>query len=162
MIVDATRESRLEEIEALYRRRLAEFVRVATAISGSAERGADAVQDGFAQAVRKVDQYRGDGPIDAWVWQIVVNAARRETRRRLTDDIPPDLAAANGHRDDVSHIRDAIATLPDRQRQVLFLRYYADLDLAAIAEALGIRPGTVAATLHQAHAALRTRLEASC
>ena len=159
MTVDATREGRLEEIEALYRLRLAEFVRVATAISGSADRGADAVQDGFAQAVRNTGQFRGDGPIDAWVWRIVVNAARREARRRPVGEIPSDLAAANGHHDDASHIRDAIAGLADRQRQVLFLRYYADLDLAAIAEALSIRRGTVAATLHQAHAALRSRLE---
>lgn len=48
MTVDATREGRLEEIEALYRLRLAEFVRVATAISRSADRGADAVQDRIA------------------------------------------------------------------------------------------------------------------
>ena len=42
----------------------------------------------------------------------------------------------------------------------LFLRYYADLDYASIAAALGIKPGTVAATLSAAHAALRKELEA--
>jgi DNA-directed RNA polymerase specialized sigma24 family protein len=42
---------------------------------------------------------------------------------------------------------------------VLFLRYYADLGYAAIADALGIQPGTVAATLNHAHAALRKLLE---
>jgi DNA-directed RNA polymerase specialized sigma24 family protein len=41
----------------------------------------------------------------------------------------------------------------------VFLRYYADLDYAAIAEALGVSTGTVAATLNQAHTTLRTRLE---
>jgi RNA polymerase sigma factor (sigma-70 family) len=48
--------------------------------------------------------------------------------------------------------------LPERQRLVLFLRYYADLDYAAIADALEIKSGTVAATLHTAHAALRRQL----
>jgi DNA-directed RNA polymerase specialized sigma24 family protein len=42
---------------------------------------------------------------------------------------------------------------------VLFLRYYADLDYDAIAEALGISPGTVGATLHAAHKAMRERLK---
>jgi DNA-directed RNA polymerase specialized sigma24 family protein len=42
---------------------------------------------------------------------------------------------------------------------VAFLRYYADLDYEGIASVLGIAPGTVAATLNAAHAALRERLE---
>ena len=56
-------------------------------------------------------------------------------------------------------MRQVLAELPERQRLVVFLRYFADLEHARIAEALGIRPGTVAATLNAAHAALRRRLE---
>ncbi len=53
----------------------------------------------------------------------------------------------------------ALARLPERQRIVVFLRYYADLDYAAIGQALGIRTGTVSATLNAAHAALQIQLE---
>jgi len=42
---------------------------------------------------------------------------------------------------------------------MLFLRYYADLEYDAIAEALGVAPGTVAATLSQARSSLRRKLE---
>jgi RNA polymerase sigma factor (sigma-70 family) len=56
-------------------------------------------------------------------------------------------------------VRAAAAALPERQRLVLFLRYYADLDYAAIAAALGITEGTVGATLNAAHAVLRRSLE---
>ena len=42
---------------------------------------------------------------------------------------------------------------------MLFLRYYADLDYAAIAEALGIARGTVSATLHAARSNLQAKLE---
>jgi RNA polymerase sigma factor (sigma-70 family) len=49
--------------------------------------------------------------------------------------------------------------LPERQRLALFLRYYADLDYAAIAAALGISPGTVGALLHTARTSLRRTLE---
>jgi RNA polymerase sigma factor (sigma-70 family) len=48
--------------------------------------------------------------------------------------------------------------LTDRQREVLFLHYYADLDYAAIAEALGISTGTVGATLSTARRVLRQTL----
>ena len=48
-----------------------------------------------------------------------------------------------------------VARLPERQRTALFLRYYADLDYAAIAELLSIRPGTVGKLLHDARATLR-------
>jgi RNA polymerase sigma factor (sigma-70 family) len=56
-------------------------------------------------------------------------------------------------------MRALIASLPERQRLALFLRYYADLDYESIASTLGITSGTVGATLNAAHAALRSTLE---
>ena len=53
---------------------------------------------------------------------------------------------------------DALATLTRRQRQVLVLRYWLDLDQQAIAETLGVAVGTVKATTHHAMAALREAL----
>jgi RNA polymerase sigma-70 factor (ECF subfamily) len=66
--------------------------------------------------------------------------------------------ATNGHRE-TGAAAAALASLPERQRLALFLRYYADLDYAGIAEALGISRGTVSATLHAAHASLQTKLK---
>jgi RNA polymerase sigma factor (sigma-70 family) len=60
--------------------------------------------------------------------------------------------------DEAAAIRGCLALLPERQRLALFLRYYADLDYATIARALGVRRGTISATLNQAHAALRPLL----
>ena len=51
-----------------------------------------------------------------------------------------------------------MAALPERQRLVLFLRYYADLDYRRIAQILRVEVGTVSATLHAAHASLRRAL----
>ena len=56
-------------------------------------------------------------------------------------------------------MRAALTLLPERQRIVIFLRYYVDLDYATIAAILEISEGTVAATLHSARAALRRRFE---
>ena len=52
----------------------------------------------------------------------------------------------------------ALRGLPPRRRLVVFLRYFADLSYPEIAEVVGISEGTVAATLHQARAALHDAL----
>ena len=142
------------ELERLYRARFAHFVRVAAAITRDEDSAFDAVQEGFAAAIRSRRSFRGDGPLEAWVWRIVVNQARRAARVR---EAPEPEAVFEG--DDPTPLRDAIARLPERQRLVLFLRYYADLDYAAIANALDIAPGTVAATLHAAHASLHNAFQ---
>jgi RNA polymerase sigma-70 factor (ECF subfamily) len=152
------------DLEALYRRRYGVFLRVATAIVGDEPLAADAVHDGFVRAVRHRRRFRGEGSLEAWVWRIVVNEARKRRARERRLPTPSNnllLAAcgrveSNGRGDDV---RAVVATLPERQRLVLFLRYYADLEYEAISEALDIAPGTVAATLHAAHAAIRKQLE---
>jgi RNA polymerase sigma-70 factor (ECF subfamily) len=143
-----------EQLEELYRTHLAEFQRTATAIAGDRESGKEAVQEGFAKAIRARRQFRGEGSLDAWVWKLVVNAARDARRREQRHprlDLPP------------SEANDGTANLPlagltSRQAEVLFLHYYADLSYATIAEALGIQVGTVGATLHTAREALRRGL----
>src|SRR5438132_9202988 len=85
----------LDEIEHVYRTRLADFVRVARAITGDAETARDAVQEAFATAVRKRRSYRGDGSVAAWLWRAVVNKARDSVRTRSAPVEPA--AAANGH-----------------------------------------------------------------
>jgi RNA polymerase sigma factor (sigma-70 family) len=148
----------LDEIEAVYRQQYSSFLRVAAAITGDEESGRDAVQDGFAGAVRSHHRYRRSGTLEAWLWRAVVNAAR--TRRRATlvcEPLADDaLASENGTRSD---IRALLAALPERQRLIVFLRYFADLDYRTIARVAGVRTGTVSATLSAAHDALRTRLK---
>ena len=143
------------DIESLFRLRYREFLRVALAITGSREAAEDAVQEGLARALAGRRRFRRAGSLEAWVWQIVVNAARTARRQGR-----PPLEATTAHTEPADGtVRAAIAALPERQRLALFLRYYADLDYATIAAALGVARGTVSATLHQAHAALRRSLE---
>ena len=154
-----SRGASLDELEALYRSRFDVFARVAASVTGDSERARDAVQEAFATAVLKRGSFRSDGPLEAWLWRIVLNAARLDVRRTIPAvdyDVP---AAANGLAERDAELRVALARLPERQRTAIFLRYYADLYYAAIGEVLGIRTGTVSATLTAAHAALRSRLE---
>ena len=144
--------------------RFAEYVRVATAIAGDRERGRDAVQEAFARAIAGCQAYRGDGPLEAWLWRAVTNAAHNQRRAQhclvpaagLGDEIGQELAAA-ADRDDA--LRRRLAALPERQRLALFLRYYGDLSYREIADALGLSTGAVSATLAAAHRTLRRRLQ---
>jgi RNA polymerase sigma-70 factor, ECF subfamily len=149
---------RLRELEALYRARFGHFLRVANAIVGDRERARDAVQDAFADAIRSRATFRGEGPLEAWVWRAVVNAARKaQQRRRPVPPLEPPTPNGRGP-EPGAEVAALIALLPERQRLAIFLRYYADLDYRSIAEALGIEVGTVSATLATAHASLRKAL----
>lgn len=151
----------LDELEELYRERYARFHRLARALTGSEDEALDAVQDAFARAVRARRSFRGDASAETWVWRTLVNVcgdARRRQGPRTTDDPPEQAATTNGHAHEWPELRAAVAALPDRQRLILFLYHYADLDQASIAAVAGVRRGTVAATLHQAHASLRRAL----
>jgi RNA polymerase sigma-70 factor (ECF subfamily) len=148
------RDRTLEQIEDLYRRRFPYFVQVAQAIVGDRERAVEAVQDGFADAIKARATFRGEGPLEAWVWRIVVNAATKATRKPLVEvgeefeeayEVPPSVFEASPF----------VSRLPERQRLVVFLRYYAGLDYRAIAETVGIEVGTVSASLATAHATIR-------
>ena len=105
------------------------------------------------RAVRKRRGFRGTGTLEAWVWRIVVNAARDARRRRPAVSEPVE-RSTNGHAPVIP-----LDLLTERQREIVFLHYYADLDYAAIADALAISPGTVGATLNTARRTLRAALE---
>jgi RNA polymerase sigma factor (sigma-70 family) len=157
--ITAPRAAETDEIEAVYRRRHREFIRVAASITGDAESARDAVQEGLARAFAARASLRRRGSVEAWLWKVVVNAARNAARRRRDHGEPAAAEALERERDPERElVRAAVAGLPERQRLVLFLRYYADLDYAAIARVLGVRRGTVSATLNHAHAALRRSL----
>ena len=156
------RGASLDELEALYRNRFEIFARIAASVTGDAERACDAVQEAFAVAVRKRGSFRREGPLEAWVWRIVLNAARSDMRRTTAVVDYDDHALSNGRPEADAELRAALALLPERQRTAVFLRYYADLDYATVAEVLGVSAGTVGAALNSAHKTLKVRLERAC
>jgi RNA polymerase sigma factor (sigma-70 family) len=152
----------MEAIEAVYRTRAADFFRFALAKTGDPERARDAVQEGFARAIRGGATFQGTGPLEAWVARCVLNAALDLNRvfSRMQSE-PEDVAADSmtASDDSGSVIRDAVRQLPQRQRDALFLRYYLDFDYRAIAEVLDVEVGTISATLHAARNSLMDALQ---
>ena len=149
----------VNELERLYRSGFHRYLRVAEAIAGNPDSGRDAVQEGFARALRHRSDFRGEAQISTWVWACVVNAAKaaRPQRESSIGEETPEPGVEEGRLS--SGLGNLIVLLPERQRLALFLRYYADLDYRSIAGALGVEIGTVGATLNKAHAALRRQLE---
>ncbi|MGD0273816.1 MAG: sigma-70 family RNA polymerase sigma factor [Gaiellaceae bacterium] len=149
-------------LEQLYRDRYPRFLRLALAIVGSREAAADVVQEAFARALRHRSELRSEEALESWLWRTVVNTGRTQSkrgRRHAGLESAEEIASSNGHAEPWPELRAAVAALPERQRQALFLRHYADLDYEQIGEVLGIARGTVAATLHTAHRSLRGTLE---
>jgi RNA polymerase sigma-70 factor, ECF subfamily len=143
-------------IEDVYRARYPSFLRFGFALLGNREQARDAVQETFAEALRKSGSFRGEGSLDGWLWRTMLNTCRQEQRRRarIANEEPPE-RATNGLPPEWPELRAAVAALPARERHVVFLRYYAGLAQDDIAAVLGVRPGTVAATLSHARAKLR-------
>jgi RNA polymerase sigma factor (sigma-70 family) len=156
--VARVRDELLEEVELTYRRRYPAFLRVAVAITGDEQLGADAVQDAFVGIVRSRRGIRRRGALEAFAWRAVVNAARDRRAVRIETPALHEAAEAS-HAEPDERVRRAVAGLPERQRLVLFLRYFADLDYEAIARVMRVRPGTVAAALNAARASVRESLE---
>jgi RNA polymerase sigma factor (sigma-70 family) len=150
----------LHAIEAIYRRRGADFFRFALARTSDPELARDAVQEGFARAIRARDSFRGSGSLEAWIGRCVLNAALDASQtfgdQELGEgpDIPPSTLESPDE-----DVRSAVRRLPQRQRDALFLRFYLDFDYATIAETLGIEVGTVSATLHAARENLTQALQ---
>lgn len=148
------------EIEALYRGRSHAFLYSVTAFLRDGDAALDVVQEAFALALRRRGSFRGEASLETWVWRIVLNAARDRERSRRRQAVPEPLGLPDQESAEVvDHLRSVLLSLPERQRLAVFLRYYADMSYGQIAEALGVRPGTVAASLHAAHASLRQQIE---
>jgi RNA polymerase sigma factor (sigma-70 family) len=144
-------------IEGLYRERFPAFLLSVTALLRDGEAALDVVQQGFALALARRQTFRNDGSLEAWVWRIVLNVARDEQRSQKRQRSRPEGQPYARHEHD-DELRAKLRALPERQRLAIFLRYYADMSYADIAEVLGITTGTVAASLNAAHVALRRDL----
>lgn len=154
-ISTSTVDNRSRAIEQVYRERYSVFRSALTALVGNTDAAHAVVQEAFARALRSRRRYRGDGPLEAWIWKIAVRCAL-ETRHRSQpislDEISGAPAPPGPESDPI--LAAALRNLPPRRRLVVFLRYFADLSYAEIADICEMSEGTVAATLAQARAAL--------
>jgi RNA polymerase sigma factor (sigma-70 family) len=120
------------------------------------------------RAFFSLGRLRAAGSFLAWLMGIAERVALEQRRaERRTREVAAAAAEArlearrpeNGPTEGDDHeLRRAVAALPEAYRQVVLLRYYADLSCAQVAERLGLPLGTVTKTLSRAYAMLREQL----
>lgn len=157
----------LVDFEGLYRELWWPFLRLATGLIGHAAAAEDIVQDAFAATYRRWDTIRDHQAAAAYLRAAVVNGSRSAVRRQVTarkhlraateetDEAADHTAMRDSEHDSV---RAALLALPDRQREVLTLRFVAELSDAEIAAATGLSEGGVRSASSRGLAALRNAL----
>jgi RNA polymerase sigma-70 factor (sigma-E family) len=141
-------------LEDLYRRHRMRFVRLAILLVDDPATAEDVVQEAFAGLHRHWQGLRDAAAALAYLRTAVVNGSRSVLRRRRTarEYVPPHTVNARSAESlamltaEHQAVVSALTQLPDRQREVLVLRYYGGLSEAEIAEATGISRGTVKST----------------
>lgn len=149
-----------------YQRSRDECLRAVLVSVGDRDTAQDMVDEAFARAWaswRTVSRHPAPA---AWVVRTALNANISRWRRRrrevpvpdpgLIADLPAAPGASPSSGDPV--IKAALLRLPARQRQVIALRLFLDLDTRCTAQVLGIAPGTVKEHLGRALASLRDDL----
>lgn len=150
-----------DEFAALCRSISSRLVGVLTVRCGDRELAADIAQEALARAWRDWDHVSRRTPVDPWVYATAFNLLRSWKRRLgVAQRRSPSLVVVTADADPASAlaVRQAIAALPERQREAIALRYYADLTVRDAAAAMGCAEGTVRALTAQGVASLRTTL----
>ncbi len=154
----------IEDFAGLYERTYQSVYRVVLGICGDAALAADATQDAYLSAYRNRATFRGDVPVEAWLHRIAVNAALAGLRRRKVRWAEPldvevhDRATAPLDEGPDGDLQRALLRLGPQARAAVVLRYYVDLDYAAIAAVLGTTTGTVGSLLSRSLDKLRQEL----
>lgn len=126
----------------------------------------DLVQDTVIKAIRNASSLRDMNKMNSWLFTILSNCWRDYLRRQkptddidecvFTDDDSPELAQERQNITDI--VQQAVATLPQGQRQVLTLVDLEGFTYAEVAEIVGIPAGTVMSRLNRARKALSVQL----
>jgi RNA polymerase sigma-70 factor (ECF subfamily) len=136
----------------------------ARALTRDREVADDLVQDTLEAALARQAQWRGDGPLRAWLARILMNRFRDGLRRKRPETTvltlvpdPADLSATRAAegRLALAEVHAAMGRLPEDQRAALLLVALEGMSLAEAASVLGCAEGTLASRLARGRAALR-------
>ena len=155
---------------ALYQHTVSSVFRYAKSIVRNATVAEDVTAQTFLQAWSRIDSLKKPERFEAWLLRITHNLALNELRRTHPtpiDDAPElidtnrfqDPARVLNGKDEAEAVRSAMQALPDPQREVLVLRYFAGLSHAAVAVQVGKSENNVRVLQHRALRRLRDILQ---
>jgi RNA polymerase sigma-70 factor (ECF subfamily) len=138
-------------------------LRLAYSMLGDRAEAEDATQEAIARAWRRLTQLRDQSQVRPWFLAIVANHCRnlRRTRWFRTVRVADIFQPAHRVEPDVERIdvQRALARLPMRDREALFMRFYLDLPVEEVAAALGISAAAAKGRIYRACRRLRPDLE---
>ena len=152
--------------DELFRAELPRLAALGTALSGDREVGRDLAQEALTRTYQEWEHVRRLEQPGSWARRVLVNLARDrarhlEVRRRRLPELAGRMAT-HGHAADErasdGETWAAVAELPERQRTAVALFYVGDRSVSDVADEMGVREGTVKATLHAARRNLRRAL----
>jgi DNA-directed RNA polymerase specialized sigma24 family protein len=144
-----------DPVSALYEQHYASLVRLAALLVRDTATAEEIVQDSFVAVAAACRRHGNtDGALD-FLHLSVLNRSRSALRHGISP--PP----ATGHPSGSPPLLAALGELPARQREVLVLRYYANLSEEQAADAIGISQAAVRRHATRANATLRTLLDVS-
>lgn len=157
------------DLESVYRAEYRSLVRLASLLIDDVGTCEEVVQDAFVRVWARGTGLREPDKLPAYLLSAVLNGARSQVRRRIVRrrhlSVAPGAAPAAEttalEAQPGREVLEALRALPERQREVLALRYYLDLSEAQIAATLGISAGAVKTHAHRGLATLAERLEAT-
>ena len=151
--------------ELFVRRHQDRIYRLAFTLVRTPADAADATQEVFVRAMKGLKTFRFRAHPFTWLYRTTKNVCHELNRKHRFEpaldvvevaiDDKGMLASLNDSQC-AAAIRAVIQDLPERQRDVVLLRYFEELSVNETATALGCRPGTVKALMHKAVAKLRT------
>lgn len=157
------RDGDRDAFERFLRRHQDRVFRLATVWLRDASRAEDATQEAFLRALRGVAAFRFRAAPFTWLYRTLRNVCHEFNRERPHEAF--DEFAVPGRPDDAAAridalraaraLRQLVADLPERQREVVVLRVFESCSVAETAAAMGCREGTVKALLHKAMKRLR-------
>jgi RNA polymerase sigma-70 factor (ECF subfamily) len=147
-------------LEALFASAFVPMRRAAYSVVRDWDESEELVQEAFAIAWARRREFRGEGSLNGWIWRILLRAAARRgagmrRQRSLLDRLDPVLPP--GER--APELLEAFALLPPRRRLLVVLHHVAGLTYDEIAEATGLRVGTVSGSLAKARVQLVEALQ---
>ncbi|MFW6163904.1 MAG: RNA polymerase sigma factor, partial [Planctomycetota bacterium] len=163
----AVRQGDLDAFEQLVERHQGAAWNAAWRFLGDAAEAEDVAQQAFLNILEAAGRYEPSAKFTTYLYRIVTRLCIDHSRKKqptYTDDLParaapassPAEAAEQRERDEA--VRAAIATLPDRQRMAVVLRYYEGLSGAEIAAAMATSAKAVERLLARGRACLEDEL----
>jgi RNA polymerase sigma-70 factor (sigma-E family) len=159
-IVGADGEPEGDGFEETFDALFAAARRIAMRLVGDGAEADDVAAEALARAYARWAKVRDLDYRDAWVMRVTANVALdvlRKAKRPIPVPIVSDIDPAEAAVTRIA-LAQALRRLPRRQRDVVVLRYLADLSEADVAESLGVSAGTVKQHAHRAVDALRRTL----